>query len=640
MNTPKDDPFYQARLKEIEDELKQEKNNFKNYFVNNPLGLLIVNYEMVIQQANPALLSMIGHSLDEIIGYKIGEIFCCTNTTYLACGLNQECNRCLLKQSLYQVRETGIPYANLLFQGFFHSSEYKKNYWLNLNLIPIVEGGENKIMLTIEDITNQEETKRAKGEFLANISHEIRTPLNGIMGMLNLTLLSELSKEQQDNLNVALSCANALLMVINDILDFSKMEEGRLELHRSSFPLENLIEQTVKTYIPQVKEKNLEITYQISDQLPTCYVGDEKRIKQVLDNLLGNAVKFTHTGSIHLNIEEHDRVGDLLHIKFTVTDTGIGIAKDEMSLLFQSFRQVDGSMTRKYGGTGLGLTISKQLVELMGGWIWALSEKGKGSSFTFVLPLKVSELIKPMEDKLQLIAEPTGNPLHILLVEDDKICQYIFVQMLKEQGHYVIAVNNGLQALKIVEDQRFDLIFMDIQMPEMDGIEATKQLRNRNGWINNIPIIAVTAHASPGDREKALSMGMDDYLPKPVLMNELYQMIEKYSKVNQSINTLNDPEDNEKHKRGASENQSLQDQNIIIYQYIQILIQAVDRMDIKKIEDTVHTVKNIATKMEFDGLRKAAFHMELSARREDLTKIKIDLSKLIAEYDKLIQFIS
>ncbi|EGB15360.1 multi-sensor hybrid histidine kinase [Pseudodesulfovibrio mercurii] len=374
---------------------------------------------------------------------------------------------------------------------------------------------------------------RAKSSFLANMSHEIRTPLNAILGMSELAL-SIPDKDRKDRyLHRVMEAGNSLLSVINDILDFSKIEAARLTLENIDFDLRRTIEGTLDLHLIAAEEKGLELRAGVAEDVPPALVGDPSRLRQILINLIGNAIKFTETGGVTVSVRpaapaDDLKPGDPITLVFAVTDTGVGIPEHKQRDIFQSFLQADDSITRKYGGTGLGLAICQLLVELMGGELTLESREGMGSTFTFTTELTVGDPAAVERERLEAETPvPSLAPLNVLLADDNPLNRELATTLLSERGHRVLAVKNGIEALNALREAPFDLVLMDVQMPIMDGVSATRAIRDPNsGALNpNVPIIALTAHALKGDRERFLDAGMNDYIAKPIKMRDFYHTI-------------------------------------------------------------------------------------------------------------------
>jgi len=377
-----------------------------------------------------------------------------------------------------------------------------------------------------------EEANSAKSEFLANMSHEIRTPMNGIIGMAELALMSDPDEEMRDNLETIKYSADSLLMIINDILDFSKIEAGKLELEEISINLADVISKAEETISVKASAKNIDLRKEIPEDLPLKIIGDPFRLRQVLLNLLSNAVKFTENGEVAITLINKGIKNDIITIAFLVKDTGIGISEDKREKLFKAFSQGDSSTARKYGGTGLGLIISARLIELMKGSLTFDSVEGEGTVFSFELNFKLHTLTKPAntENKFKSAVFSKDNDINILIVEDNPVNRLVMQRMLKKMNLNVIIAEQGQVALERLKENKIDLIFMDIQMPVMDGYKTTRRVRElqKSGDLPYIPIVAVTANAMIGDKEKAIDSGMDNYLSKPVQPSDLYMMIDKY----------------------------------------------------------------------------------------------------------------
>jgi two-component system, sensor histidine kinase len=385
----------------------------------------------------------------------------------------------------------------------------------------------------IEAKERAEAGNKAKSEFLATISHEMRTPLNGIIGMTNLLRDTVLSQEQAEFLEYLEKSEQALLSVIHDVLDYSKIESENVELHSAPFELKTCIAEAKDLFTPSAREKRLQITGKIDQRIPAVLTGDFIRLRQILINLVGNSVKFTSRGSVHIEVTLLEQIRDDYKMKFSVQDTGIGIPAKQADKLFEPFSQLDSSNSRKYGGTGLGLAISKKLVNLMGGDIWLEPQEGQGSTFSFTLTMKADQAGLAADQQVSgEIGQNQPADLKILIAEDNPINQTVLLKFLEKLGYRAEVANNGLEVLEKLKRMNFDMVFMDIQMPEMDGMTAMEEI-HRLVPPNRRPVmIAVTANAFETDRKKYLEAGADYYISKPIRIEHLQEVLGRVNRKN------------------------------------------------------------------------------------------------------------
>ncbi|MFH1915044.1 MAG: response regulator [Pseudomonadota bacterium] len=505
----------EAERNEALTRLSESEEHYRTLLENNPAGICLVDPNtMTIEFANPAFLRLLGLGPEDVGAVRISDIhppedleavsenFLRNSQQDVSFSAAVPCltrsgERILVDISSARVR----VYGRVLMAGFFTDITERKRF-------------EDALVVAKEAA---EQANMSKDEFLANISHEVRTPLNGVMGMLQLIRATASGGEQRGYVDMAIQSSRNLLRVLNDVLDFSKIEAGKLDLYEEPFDLAGLMHQCVNLFRFQADEKGLTLEHRIDPSARPCYIGDEGRIRQVLFNLLGNAIKFTATGAITLEVYAlPHRESGRERLFFSVADTGSGIPDSKVNYIFDAFTQVDGSLSRKYQGVGLGLPIVKRLVRLMNGSLVVDSELGVGTTVLFNVTVRIPEKGVRARVKPEAVAA-AANPLHILLVEDERVNMLMAKKLLESLGHTVICAENGEKCLAILRHERFDVILMDIQMPVMNGMEVTRLIRTAEDFrhVADTPIVALTAHATHRDREAALEAGMNDYVSKP-----------------------------------------------------------------------------------------------------------------------------
>ena len=513
----------------------QVATEFRTVFDSTNDAIFIADFDGRFLEVNQAACQSLGYSRDELVAMKIADI---DSPESLA----------LLPERMAMIRKHGT--------ACFESVQLRRNgtpVLVELNERAITYRQTPALLGVARDISDRKKTEtelqaraaemarlkteaenasRAKSEFLANVSHEIRTPLNGILGFTNLLSASELAVEQREYNDAVRSSAEHLLSLINDLLDFSRIEAGRLELDSVPFSVRTCVDEAVTPLLPLAEAKGLEMCVDVSEAVPQWIQGDPNRIRQILLNLMGNAVKFTKDGSVAVRVvvvEDSRSGGDGggSALQFAVTDTGIGIPEAQRQLIFEPFRQADGSITRRFGGTGLGLTISSRIVALMNGRIWLRTCEGVGSTFYFTVPLIPAVMAVVGSRDFQCGPVPsTRTGLAILVGEDNPLNQRLIRRLLELRGHRVTICDTGEAVLRTRRDNEFDLVLMDVQMPEMDGLEATRRLRAEEAYTGSrIPIVAMTACAMAGDRDKCIRAGCDGYLTKPLDVRELDHLL-------------------------------------------------------------------------------------------------------------------
>lgn len=638
------------RLRKTQRSLQEAKTNFESVFNASNTKIIIADMQGKIVNVNPKAAQGYGYSKEELLTMSVQQLIHPDNSYIFDAFTNQIHSKGSAIVNSIDVRKDGSTFFAEV-QGSIVEYNGKPHF---LGIIKDISDQKQMEQSLIEAKNAAVSANKAKSNFLAVMSHEIRTPMNSIIGMTELTLQSAINEEQAHNLKIIKESAHLLLDIINDILDFSKIEAGKLTLEQIDFDLHHLLDNIIHIFTVPAERKGLFIRMEKTDLLPRYMKGDPVRIKQILANLINNAIKFTDSGEITLRARQNNAS----HLFFSVTDTGIGVPEDKYESIFNSFTQADLSTTRSHGGSGLGLTICKKLSELMGGQINLTSKPGFGSTFSFTISFTPGDKSKVKEraqkDNWDQLKTDT-KALNILLVEDNLVNAKIAEQFLKKMGHNASIANNGKEALDYLSLEYFDLVLMDVEMPQMNGIEATQRIRNGEaGETNiNIPIIAMTAHALNEFKLECESSGMNDFVSKPVNFYELGIILKKFNINSRKGQTTDRSVQTEQSERSKIINKEkaltrLGDCEEIfemicgsfledIGEVIDHLRQAIDKKDYEAVRFNAHTLKGLCGNIDAETSIALSKQLEFAAREGEHASdnLKPLFDKLLHELEKV-----
>ncbi|MBN1840944.1 MAG: response regulator [Deltaproteobacteria bacterium] len=684
----------------VEDALLESEQRLRTILGSIQTGVMIVDAkDHVMVDVNPAASEMIGLPKEEIIG-RVCHGFVCPAEKQKCpiTDLGQEIDKS--EQVLLQVNGKTLPILKTVSSIVLDGRKHLIETFLDISERKRAEKEIEKHRDHLEDLVadrTEELTKankdlkreiaerreaeralkeakdeaeaanQAKSQFLAKMSHEIRTPLNGIIGFSEIVIRSDSLERCHEHGRIILEESQHLLGLINEILDHAKIEAGKLKLECRPIDLKHLLETVVSSVHVQAGKKGLQFRTLMEDNVYRYVMGDSLRLRQILSNLACNAIKFTHEGSVTVKVEPVETEGNVSTIRFSVIDTGIGIPLDKQPSVFDSFVQADESTTRKYGGTGLGITIAKQLVTLMGGQMGLESQPGKGSTFWFAVPLEMSECTPEPENETQA-AHRGSLPLeqnrhrsgHILVAEDYPVNQRVARQHLEKAGYTVTIVEDGEKAVSACEAHKYNLILMDIQMPNMDGYEATRHIRSRSALCANVPILALTANADLATRNACKKANMDDVLTKPIRRNSLLAVVDRWIALtcqtpDRSGNSFPDENDNTSPKDvmpidydvASEEFGDMDILNEVVAQFIekvetqiQDMREALSEQDIEVLRRNAHAIKGGAATLEAKPLASIAEQIESLCKSNDLKTIPSALDKVLTEFDRLRTYVA
>ena len=644
-------------------ERKQAEVQFKRLINDLPLAIVVADGSGKILLDNPYAIREIGCEAS-LVGRNTLEFYAHENERNEVLALLKKEGNIVRRQVKYRIDSGGVIDC-LLSVLPINFGDQKAMVGVMVNLTDRVKM-ENELA---EAKQKAEQVSQFKSEFLANMSHEIRTPMNAIIGMSHLALLTDLDDKQRDYLSKIQNASHSLLHLINDILDFSKIEAGRLSLETVDFNLDQVLENLSDLFRVNAEEKQIKLSFDIKPDVPFALIGDPLRLGQILSNLTSNALKFTEKGEVIIGVELLSTSENNTQLMFFVKDTGIGIKPEQLSNLFTSFYQADNSTTRKYGGTGLGLAISKQLVSMMRGEITVESEPGKGSEFRFTIELGVqrtavsnqsravpnlNEFGNNSENTTNILTQKNKLSANILLVEDNEINQQVAQELLENFGLTVDIASHGIEALEKIPDGKYDLIFMDIQMPEMDGLEATIKIRQQ-GFLD-IPIIAMTAYTLSGDYEKSRQAGMNDHISKPIDPEQLYNKLDHWLKQGISQTLIQQPKANSEYVQFPNYSEHidytwglqrvggnrklfkklLNDFYLNHGQDDERIRQAIEEQRLGEAKRLIHTINGISGTIGAKSLEKSAQALEKSLANNAYDSLATSMSNFIHSFQALI----